>query len=175
MAFAHLKQSAFPTEFITEQARIYIANLRFNEKLKPTDPVALSDYDQIAIMRKQLDAERVMKAACGPDTLILCDSSALNALFYMSESILNGDEVQGLIKEALEHYDVVYYASPLESFPTFDPNRVHDKDFAQAMDLKIPGVCKAYLPSLKISKALTGTPDQRMMTLVGDILGKFSA
>ncbi len=176
MVFAYLKQTDIPTEFVTEQARLFIAEARVEARLKPTDVLALDDQAQIDIMAKQLHIEDIMKKACGPSSVIVCDSSALNSLLYMSKEALQDTIVQGMLKQALEQYDAIYYATPLDHFPSFDPNRIHDEGFSRDLDGRIPLFVKEYLPSdFRFSARLAGEPIARMNTMVEDLMKRILA
>lgn len=173
MAFAELKQSGFLTEFITEQARYYIAKKRVELEASPKEVIKLNDDDQLCIMTKQTEMEEIYKKACDPSTIILCDSSSLNALLYMSDDFLSDQRVQENIQKALSQYDMVFYATPLEGFSAYDSNRVHDKAFSESFDQRLPDFCLKHLPSLNISNALVGDPQARMSTLVDGILHRY--
>lgn len=170
MAFAYLKEKSILSEFVPEQARFYIANKKVTQNLTPNDKITLTDQDQINIMEIQLLTEQVMSKSTTKDTIIICDSSAINSLFYMSETALNTEHVKTLINQALNQYDAVYYARNLNQFILDDSNRIHDENFSKNLDENIPAFCSKYLPNLKISAQLTGSTQTRMNTLVNDIL-----
>lgn len=170
MAFAYLKEKSILSEFVPEQARFYIANKKVTQNLTPNDKITLTDQDQINIMEIQLRTEEVMSKSTTKDTIIICDSSAINSLFYMSETALNTKHVKNLINQALNQYDAVYYARTLNQFILDDSNRIHDENFSKNLDEHIPEFCSKYLPNLKISSQLTGSTQTRMNTLVNDIL-----
>jgi nicotinamide riboside kinase len=137
-AFAYLKEQGILTEFISEQARWHIAEKRWHEKLKPEDPIVLTNKDQGEIMERQFNIESILKVASGPGTIVLSDSSALNALLYIDESIWNSSMFGALAKGCLEQYDLVFYCKPLPHFVTNDPNRAHDKQASLEIDARIP-------------------------------------
>jgi len=170
MAFAELKRYNIPAEFIPEQARFHIAEQRFHQKLPPEAQLKLTDDDQKIIMQKQLLLEEIMTAACGPSSIIICDSSALNTLMYMTEEYLQRDDVKALKNQAIQRYDVVYYSAPIVKQSSFDPNRIHDQEFSQAFDKRIPSFCSNHFPDLHFAKTLSGTPAQRQETMMHDLM-----
>lgn len=170
MAFAYLKEKSILSEFVPEQARFYIASKRVSANLKPEDKVSLTDEDQINIMEIQLMTERIMSKSVTKDTIIVCDSSALNSLFYMSEDALASEHVKELTKQALSQYDAIYFSRALNHFIHDDSNRVHDEDFSKELDRNIPVFCSKHIPDLKIAAQLTGSTQTRMNVLVNDIL-----
>lgn len=170
MAFAYLKEKSILSEFVPEQARFYIANKKVTQNLTPNDTLTLTDEDQINIMEIQLMTEQVISKSVTKDTIIICDSSAINSLFYMSETALNTERVKNLINQALDQYDAIYFSRTLNQYILNDSNRIHDETFSKNLDENIPAFCANYLPNLKISAQLTGSTQTRMTTLVNDIL-----
>lgn len=163
MVFADLKKSHIPCEFILEQARIFIASARVQQGLSPTDPLQLSDEDQLKIMKAQIRAEETMRAACGKDVVVVTDSSPLNTLFYMSDELVKSQEVQDLVKRTLTNVDMVFYACPLEDFAAFDPNRIHSAEASRRVDESIKSFIREQ--DLKISGVLAGSPEARAGTV----------
>jgi hypothetical protein len=141
-AFVALKEQGIVAEFISEQARWYIAKKRFDLKVLPHEPLTLCGIDQIEIMQQQLAIEQTLKHASGPGVIVISDSSALNALLYMNEETRAQPFVKEMTLRALSVYDAVYYLKPLEVFPTNDPNRLHDKNFALDFDSRIPALAE---------------------------------
>lgn len=136
-SFTEFKKVSTNCELIVEQARLYIAAKRFESNLLPTDPVELTDTDQMQIFLKQSKAEEVMKYSCGPDTIIISDSSPLNSILYMSDELSNNPNVQEILKKVLKTYDLLFFCHPLDikRLP-IDPNRVHDLDAIKAIQQK---------------------------------------
>jgi hypothetical protein len=141
-AFVSLKEQGIVAEFISEQARWYIAKKRFDLKMLPHESLALCGFDQIEIMQQQLAVEQTLKHASGPSVIVVSDSSALNALLYMDEDTRARPEVKEMTLRALSIYDAVFYLKPLDFFPTNDPNRLHDKNFALEFDNRIPALAE---------------------------------
>lgn len=139
-AFVALKEQGVIAEFITEQARWYIAEKRWNLKLKPQDRLELDETDQLAIMEKQFNAEQILKSSSTSSTVVISDSSALNALLYMTDAMTKSAAVNNLVEACLKAYDLVYYCKPLSFFPLGDANRLHDQAFALEADKKIPAL-----------------------------------
>lgn len=121
--FAELKEAGIPTEFITEYARIHIAKKRC-EILE--EEIILHDDDQITIMTKQHELERIFAQACGTDVVVIVDGCALNALFYMNSTAKDEPLVHNVTKSALKLYDIVFICEPIQTFDGLDPNRVHN-------------------------------------------------
>jgi hypothetical protein len=146
MLFAKLKEMGIATEFICEQARAYIAGIRCENGLKPEDPVTLTDKDQRTIMTMQWEAEDGWTTACGPSVIVVSDSSALNALLYMTEECRQHHEVLDLVG----FYDpgICFYLPPLAAPRIFDPNRIHDEAASLKINSLIPQVLKEYAPGL---------------------------
>ncbi len=122
--FSSFKESGTNCELIVEVARQYIANKRFEEKLK-NQPIVLTDADQQQIAHKQWEVERNMQYSCGTSTIIVSDSSIMNAGLYMSEAAFKG--LTGFFKDRTLSYDLIFFCHPinLKSLPS-DPNRVHN-------------------------------------------------
>lgn len=166
--FAQLKEQGILAEFIPEQARTYIARKRLTLGLSPRDFVPLDDQDQIKIMDQQMELEALMKKACNPETIIICDSCSLNALFYMSDVCLQDSKKK--IVDALNLYDGVYYACPLTTFIEGDSNRVHTAEFSRKFHDRVPGMLETSLRDLKISLELDGIASARSFAMSHDVL-----
>lgn len=173
MTFAKLKELGMTCEFITEQARLYIANKRWVGGIKPETKIELHDSDQVNIMLKQLDIETIVHHAVGEDVIVISDSSPLNALLYMSEARRNDEATKDYIEETIEKSDIVFYCAPILGFSSFDPNRVHDEKFSLEVDSQIPTVMTQYAPQVwnKVYH-LTGDANARMHQVVNVILTK---
>ena len=144
LVFSALKDGGVATEFLPEQARLYIAERRAVYKA----PVHLTDLDQILIMRKQLELESMMLAACGPDVVIVTDSSPLNSLLYMSPSARKEASVQKAIEVHREHMPLTFYVHTV--LPSFgdDPNRIHGMKESHEIDEKLPTLMSEQAPWL---------------------------
>jgi len=149
--FAVLKEQGIPSEFIPEQARWYIAAERLNRGLPPGEPVVLTDQDQLHIMLQQLDAEELMLKSVGKHAVLVTDSSALNALLYMSPAGIARAEELGYIDQALEHYDALFTFPLVSVFPTaLDPNRVHTHEQATEIDARVMQTMEDWAPGVPI-------------------------
>lgn len=141
MTFASLKEVGLVAELSSEQARIFIAEKRVLAGLSPQETLALSDQDQLEIMRRQVELDELLVKACGSDVFIISDTSPLNAVLYMSPNFrfLNG-EVGLLAKRSLAITTATFYAHPIYRgwSDQQDPNRVHDYKQSQAIDSLIP-------------------------------------
>lgn len=152
MLFAQLKTAGFNCEFITEQARFYIASKRIQEH---GGPVTLSDEDQVAIATKQLEIENLMLKACSKETVIVTDSSPLNALLYLYDHRL----FEKLQPEILKRSTVYFYAQPVSWLNELqDNNRVHSKEESMVIDSLIPQVL---FPIVGKTHTLVGIPEER--------------
>lgn len=126
--FAELKESGLVVEFLSEQARMYIAALR-----KASFFFKLEDSDQIAIMKQQNYWEEILESSIREnDGILITDSCSLNSLFYMTEppEYWTVDYYQR--KDAL-----LYYAPPLPLFQREDPLRIHNKAESAIIEDKI--------------------------------------
>lgn len=149
--FATLKAEGIPVEYVSEQARVYIAEKRVMEGLHPQDPVSLDDLDQLNIMLRQGQSEDVMMRACGPDVIVISDSSPLNSLLYMTPEILARDVSlkQDLlylsqIEQELGHKTLYFLCEPITSGEALDPNRVHNKEQILEIQERIEEVLPRY-------------------------------
>lgn len=126
--FTNFKKSNIPAELIVEQARVYISEFKYNNKLTLKDKVVLSDDDQVNIAVKQRQMESYFKYACPDDTLIVSDSSMLNAFLYMTPNVK--DKMESVFYSALKLYDLLFFCNPIENNYElgFDANRIHDND-----------------------------------------------
>lgn len=138
MAFACLKEVGVGCEFITEQARLYIAKKRYNLGLKPEEAIVLTDEDQIAIMHQQIAIEEMMSTVIGDDHVVISDSSALNSMLYMTEEQRRHPGVQQLALKAIQDATLVFYAPPVPRPSHLDPNRVHSEQESIRVDASIP-------------------------------------
>jgi len=163
-AFAWLKDRSMLAEFITEQARLYIVQKRFETK----QPITLLDEDQVKIMERQLHVETVMKEAVDKDTFVISDSSALNALLYMTPEALQDPWVKTMTRTAKALYDRVYYAEPLPIFVEGDSNRLHSEAFSREFDRRVPELCD--LAELTFDVRLSGSSEKRMWSVINNLI-----
>lgn len=160
MTFADLKGMGLPSEYIAEQARLYIAERRVEQKLNPEDSLQLEDVDQYMIMRRQEQSEVTLTTACGPGTIVIADSSVLNALLYLSPEGRKQPGVVRLTEAAVKRYDLLFYCAPVKRPRNLDPNRIHNEEQSLAVDRLIPEVLREFAPDL-IPIQLFGNPQMR--------------
>lgn len=160
MAFAGLKEVGIVSEFITEQARFYIAKLKLS--ITPGDSIVLRDEDQLAIMRQQVECDETFVRACGDNVLIVSDSSPLNSTLYMTPNFRETPEVQTLLKRSLAITTMSFYSRPIPrpSHSMTDPNRVHTFDQSLEIDKQIPLLLEQ-LPFLPVTE-VSGTTTNRV-------------
>lgn len=161
MLFAKLKEEGIPSEFVCEEARIYIASMRYEQGLAPEDKLVLTDEDQKRIMASQYRTEEVMAEVCGPSVVVVSDSSALNALLYMTPECR--EEMQDEVRLVKNNCDLAFYLPPVQAPHIFDPNRVHDEAASLKIDKLIAEVFKQYASDLPLIK-LKGDPQDRLDT-----------
>lgn len=172
MVFAQLKEVGLQCEFVTEQARLYIAKKRFSESLHPEDKLVLTDEDQIKIMKQQMEIEFLMSRVIGEDQLLITDSSPLNSLLYMTDDLRKTPEVQDLAIKAACQTDIAFYAPPVTNTNyQIDPNRVHTIQQSLLIDKTIANImreCGVWENMIQ----LVGEPQQRLSQATKVIIGK---
>ena len=129
--FADLKDAGYPAEFLPEYARTYIANRRLSKDISP-----LNDNDQACIMYQQLVSEEMMTTS-SPDSIIIADSAALNALIYMTPEFQNQPKIQENARKITSRYSVIFRCHPVHPGSTYDINRVHNFEQSLALDTKV--------------------------------------
>ena len=123
-----------------ERARSNIAFQRVAHSLTPDQGLRLDDGDQKVIMQMQMVEEETFLKACGPNVTIVCDSSPLNALLYMSDSAREDPKVKKWIAGYLALKPLFFHLS-MSSFGVedgLDPNRIHDTKTSLEIDKKVP-------------------------------------
>lgn len=160
MTFADLKGMGLPSEYIAEQARLYIAERRVEMQLKPEDSLKLEDIDQYMIMTRQERTEVTLTTACGSGTIVIADSSVLNALLYLSPEGRKQSGVVRLTESAVKRYDLLFYCAPVKRPRNLDPNRIHTEEQSLAVDRMIPEILREFAPDL-IPIQLFGNPQMR--------------
>lgn len=170
MAFADLKNMGVSSEFIPEQARMYIAEMRLVLRLPPGSTVPLTDNDQFQILQKQMDSEKMLVQSSGPGVVVITDSSAFNTLLYMKPRFR--ELVRQIVIEHLKTYDLLFYCAPVKMPKVLDPNRVHNEQQALEIDRMIPDLLKEY--DVK-SIYLLGDSHQRHHQVTRAILEKLVA
>jgi hypothetical protein len=133
--FADLKDAGYPAEFLPETARLYIAERRLRGDVSP-----LTDGDQVAIMVRQHEAERMMWAS-SPGSIIVADSAAINALLYMGEvpPVMNLEA-----RAAGGRYGLIFRCHPVRPGSMYDPNRVHSFEDSLRLDAKVEPLLQSF-------------------------------
>lgn len=155
--FASLKDRGMVVEFVAEQARWYIAQERILKQKS-----VFTDKDQMNILKKQLHCEKIMKKSCGKNGIVITDTSALNALLYMSEEARNLKNVKNIVKTitSTKHYDLTFLCQPIEINKIEDPNRIHSLSESKKIHKSIEAVFYRFAPEIKLLH-LTGTSEER--------------
>jgi hypothetical protein len=171
MAFASLKGLGLPCEFIPEQARWRIARLRVERGLAPSEPVVLSDVDQMEIMKSQFYLESVFTRAVGPSVIVISDSSVLLSLLYMSAAQRRSPEVAELVRRSVAQVNLYFHALPVPAGSLFDPNRIHSHEESLAIDTSFSDVLAEHAPEvLPRMELLAGHQSTRQTRLVERVL-----
>jgi len=165
--FAHLKETSWACDFVTEYARHHIAKIKFYH---PQNPVLLTDEDQCEIMSQQNLLDRVFSESCGPNCIIITDTCPLNALFYMSKEYRSEALVKIETKRCTDKPSLYFYSPPIKELSVSDPNRVHSKEISMEVDKQIPQILAEFAPEIKVHP-LVGTADQRMTQVLTQIYG----
>lgn len=172
MVFAKLKENGTPVEFVSEQARMYIAEKRVEWDMLPEAELKLGYQDQVAIMGRQVTAEQTFAKACGPQVVVVSDSSPLNALLYMTPAERKSFSVQRMLQAYLKHIDLAFYAPPIGvSSARIDPNRVHTLSQSLQIDAIIPAVLAKNAPALQVIPVF-GDAETRYSQVVAAIYSK---
>lgn len=165
MVFARLKNLGIASEFVTEQARLYISEVRYSSKNQGN--ILLNDEDQLLIMTRQLKSEITVEYSVNGIGNIICDSSPLNALFYMSPEFRNDPRVKALVNKTLESTGTVFYCEPVLDLSILDPNRIHSAEESARIDKNIFAVLQDVCPEYaKKIKYLKGDPEARCSKVV---------
>lgn len=144
--FAELKDSGYPAEFVSEQARRYIAE--FNS-------VKLSDVDQVAIMGRQYKEEKLLAKS---NELVVCDSSLLNSLLYMTPQARELPAVQEMVDWAKVNYGIVFLCQTVKPHLAGpDPHRVHSWEESLQIEAKIKDTLATYVPNIKAVELIGDT------------------
>lgn len=135
LIFSALKDAGVQAEFISEQARLYIAERR---AVSTQEPMTLTDIDQILIMKKQLDIESLLLDSCRrPDVVLVSDSSPMNSLLYMSTAARQELSVRNAVQKHLQHLPLTFYVNTVSPGFGVDPNRIHDMEASRRIDLEV--------------------------------------
>jgi predicted ATPase len=163
MLYASLKETGIVCEFSTEQARLYIARKRVRLSLPPSKFPTLTDADQILIMQKQLEIDETFVESCGPNVLVISDSSPLNSLLYMDSETLSKKSVKDCIARSIAITTATFLAEPIAMTWSKDPNRVHTQKQSQAVQQRIAPIL-ATLPPFRVVP-LCGSPTERLLAV----------
>jgi thymidylate kinase len=144
--FCFLKENGANCEIITEEARRYIANYRVSKELNPTDPISLTDSDQIEIFNKQKAQESLMKQACPKETIIISDSSIYNAYIYTSDPTFS--VIRDTNKWEVKHYDLIFFCHPIINLKNIqqDSNRIHELAQFEALNQRALSILELIRP-----------------------------
>lgn len=151
---------------------MYIAQKRFQEKIPPEQNVVLTDKDQFAIMKNQLEIENVMSYSIGVNGILITDTSPLNSLLYMTNMPTPepDSELWGLTQNSVGTCDIEFYCPPVELPSAFDPNRVHNLEQSIAIDKRIPKL--AELLNLRGITPLSGNVSNRCSVAYNYVLNQ---
>jgi nicotinamide riboside kinase len=166
MLFAKFKERGIPSEFICEEARKYIMTQRWNRKIPPEISLSLSDRDQQNIMTQQFKVEEMTKEVCGNKVIVICDSSALNALLYMTPGYR--EQIPHFIEIAKRQIDLAFYLHPVRMPNIFDPNRIHDEATSLRINEDLLSVFSQLVPSLRLIP-VDGSPQERLNKVLMEV------
>jgi thymidylate kinase len=162
--FAALKKMGYSVEFISEEARYYIAQAKL--RLEVDTKLVLEDRDQADIAWEQYRREAVFCLTCNPKTVVLSDSSMMNAMLYMSTD--GREKLSSFVKEYLQA-GLYFYCKPVNvvADPT-DSNRVHSPEESLLIDQQVEEVLSMF-PAVEAVE-LDGDLDTRVATVLSRIL-----
>jgi len=168
--YAALKERGLPCEFLQEQARLYIAMRRVALGAGPDSRLVLADSEQRTIMERQLRWEDTMASACGPNVLLVTDSSPLNSMLYMPDQLR--EECRELASMAVKPGNIVFYCVPVPMPDGVDPNRIHNATESHRIDQQIMPVLAEYAPFvLNTMVTLDGDLEDRFGVMLNTVLG----
>jgi thymidylate kinase len=165
LVFAHLKDEGLLTEFVSEQARLYISRKRF-QSLSPEKAVVLTDDDQEAIMASQALTEEHMSVSVGDYGVLISDASPLNSLLYMSEERRESKNVKKYIEMTVKNTDLLFFAHPVISKMHTDPNRIHSLEQSILLHRAIQPMLEKYAPDLKVLSIAGDTLTRKSQVLL---------
>jgi nicotinamide riboside kinase len=173
--FTKLKEDGIPAELLTEHARIYIAQKKYlhHKTLNDEDynggviPFKLDDTDQLRILEGQCLLEQVLAFSAEETGVVVCDTSVLNTLLYMSNNGRHLYEVKEILKKR-PVYTLTYFVPPHRHPILGDPNRIHTYEQALEIHSQIPEVVKHFAPEVEL-RTLAGGSQERIHQVVSDI------
>lgn len=158
LVFAELKKKGYPAEFISERARWYIAQKKYQKTLR----LPLTDSDQIQIMLAQDEAETVLTTS-SPESIVVADSCVLNTRFYRTDNV-------GISAAADARYsskgNLLYFSHVIPVTHPIDANRVHSIEEARSISEKMAEFTKK--SPYKI-RSLAGSIDMRVDHVLRDV------
>lgn len=149
--FADLKDHGLSVELLTEQARMYIAKKKYREKNGFT---GLDTNDQFTIMREQAINELAL--AANSSSIVIADSCALSALFYVPKSEITQTAIC-LARRMAPRYSLIFRCAAVVPGINYDPLRIHSYEESIALEPRIDDVL-----------ALARVNDDRIVRLYGD-------
>jgi hypothetical protein len=172
MLFASLKEKGLTVEFIPEQARYYIATERLRQGLG--EKLELNSSDQLSIMRQQNYFEDLMLKSSGDASIVITDSSALNAMLYLEEKYWNFDDVQAALQVCRWNLGVVFRCDPVFSkgYGAQDPNRIHNVREAIEVHKRLPGIIEKHIPGHRVV-SLFGNTEFRCRVAVSEVMIRY--
>lgn len=172
--FASLKTLGVPVEFIPEQARMYIAEKRYDVSMPLTEKLILTKEDQYKIFVKQMYLERVMTKVCGDNMIIVTDSTPLNALLYLTEEERQGEQFKYIVnvywRQLMGMKSVLFHAMPTVGHNSFDPNRSHTEEQSKIIAERVYPILK--LLGLE-HKILEGSVEARRDIVLSTTMQKY--
>jgi len=153
--FARLKDNGFVAEFVPEQARSYIAKLRYecSQKGEPMRP--LTDVDQLKIMLEQKYLEKVFSRN-SYKSVVVTDCASFLAMLYMSEGAKAKPIILNSAKKGASRFDLLFRCHPVQVSNLADPNRVHTFEQSKELDAQLDGLIN-----------LVGVPPEKVVDLAG--------
>jgi nicotinamide riboside kinase len=158
--FTKLKEDGFETEFISEQAKTHIVNVRRRDNLSVGQKIYLDDVDQLEIMKKQVYIEETFVKFSSKYAFIVSDSSPVNTLLYMSPECRNTKDVQLYIQRNIDLKPLVFYVKKTPGVYHKDSNRIHDEEFSAKAELELPKLLVEFAPELDIHFLQGGIKDK---------------
>lgn len=134
LVFADLKDAGRAVEFIPEQARFYIAEMR--ERMLDLGygyPPRLDDRNQMDIFDRQRRAEE-MFCRVSSESITLSDSSPLNSLLYLGEENRQSPQLLERVRTYLKKLQpLIFHTPPVPESGFYDANRIHNHEESQTI------------------------------------------
>ena len=162
--FAVLKRMGYSGEFVSEYARVYIAQNKFEIKKN-----GMNHDDQEIILNKQTMLEEIYEE----NTLIVTDTSTACTCFY-SDILSNISTIESQIKR----YDILFVTSLIEEALTGkDKNRVHNLDQCRELNEDMFNVLNSIKPTILADRVfyLTGSTEDNVLTALSFVQNKLNA